>query len=112
MGAFEKLSDERKAHWYFHPWFQELLQLFWLDIAGTTPSSFELYDSIIDDYDTFLNEHPRPVKSLLSGDEIMEMLKLKPGEKVGQILQALHDAQMQKEITNKSDAKKFIERFK
>lgn len=112
MGAFEKLSPERKAHWYFHPWFQELLQLFWLDIAGTTPSNFDLYDQIIEDYDAFLNDNPRPQKPLLTGDEVMEILDLEPGEKVGEILKALQDAQVKKEITKKAEAKKFIERFK
>ena len=48
MGSFvetqsgsKPMSDERKAHWYFHPWFLELMALFWLDIAGnwTPPTS-------------------------------------------------------------------------
>lgn len=111
MDTFRKLSDERKAHWYFHPWFQELLQLFWLDIAGTDPGDRRLYDAIIEDYDAFLNGHPRPEKPLLKGEEVMEILGIGPGEQVGQALQQLHDAQIAKKVTTKKEAKEFIIRF-
>ena len=109
MGIFATLSDERKAHWYFHPWFRELLQVFAIDIAGTTPSDYGLYDSIIADYDEFLNAHPRPEKPLLGGDEIMEILGVGPGAVVGKALAALHDAQIRKEVTTKAEAKAYLE---
>jgi poly(A) polymerase len=111
MDAFAKLSDERKAHWYFHPWFKELLQLFWLDIQGTTPTDTGLYDSIIDDYDAFLNAHPRPAKPLLKGGDVMEILSIGPGEEVGRALQMLHDAQVRKDITTKSEAKAYLKEY-
>ncbi len=110
MGTFKDLTDERKAHWYFHPWFQELLQLFWLDIAGTDPSDFSLYDAIIEDYDLFLNSHPHPPKALLKGEDVMEILGMGPGEKVGEALQKLHDAQIAKKVTTKTEAREFLKR--
>ncbi len=108
MGSFKTLSEERKAHWYFHPWFKELLQVMVLDIEGTTPSDFTLYDEIIKDYDLFLNAHPRREKSLLSGKEVMEILALQEGEQVGKLLQRLHDAQIRKEISTKKEAREFL----
>ena len=108
MDAFHKLSDERKAHWYFHPWFQELLQLFWIDIKGTTPGGTGLYDFIIADYDAFLNAHPRPEKPLLSGDDIMALAGLTPGEDVGKAIRLLRDAQVRKEVTTKKEARAFL----
>ncbi len=108
MGSFEDLSVERKAHWYFHPWFQELLQLFWIDIAGTQPSDFSLYDNIIQDYNVFLNTHIRPQKPLLSGNAVMRILGTRPGPKVGEALQRLEDAQLQKKISSKKEAEKFL----
>lgn len=108
MGTFKDLSEDRKAHWYFHPWFKELLQLFYLDIKGTTPADFAMYDGIIDDYDAFLNSHPRPEKPLLNGEEVMKILGLTPGEEVGRMMQKLLDAQIRKEIKTKADATKFL----
>jgi poly(A) polymerase len=109
MNTFKTLTDERKAHWYFHPWFQELLQLFELDIRGTDPGNFGLYDDIIRDYDEFLNSHPRPQKPLLRGEEVMKILGLqRPSEEVGEALKALHDAQMKKEVTTKAEAREFL----
>ncbi|PIR53804.1 hypothetical protein COU75_04270 [Candidatus Peregrinibacteria bacterium CG10_big_fil_rev_8_21_14_0_10_42_8] len=110
MGTFEGLETSRKAHWYYHPWFIELLQVFWLDISGTTPSNFDLYDSIIKDYNAFLDTNPRPKKPLLSGDEIMEALELTPGEEVGRILKELETAQTEKTVTTKKEALEFIKR--
>lgn len=108
MGSFKALSDERKAHWYFHPWFKELLQVMALDIEGTTPSDFTLYDEIVKDYDLFLNAHPRREKALLSGKELMEILGIREGEEVGKLLRQLHDAQIRKEISTKKEAKEFL----
>jgi len=111
MGTFEDIDDERKAHWYYHPWFIELLQLFWLDIAGTGMQRYDLYDAIIDDYNHFLDRNPRPARPLLTGDEVMEILGIQPGARVGEILQALHDAQIKKQVTMKKEAVEFLKKI-
>jgi putative nucleotidyltransferase with HDIG domain len=108
MGTFFEIDDTRKAHWYYHPWFLDLLQLFWLDIAGTGQQDFTMYDRIIDDYNTFLDAHPAPKKPLLSGDDVMELLELPPGEQVGKILKDMYDAQMNGNISTKAEAVLFI----
>lgn len=110
MGTFRDLSDQRKAHWYFHPWFRELLQLFSLDVAGTTPSNFALYDAIVADYNNFLNAHPRPEKPLLRGEDVMKILGIESGERVGKALKALHNAQVRREVTTKKEAREFLKR--
>lgn len=111
MATFEELTEERKAHWYFHPWFRELLQLFYLDAAGTTPGDLDFYQSIVTDYNQFLNAHPRPEKPLLSGHDIMEILGIGPGEEVGKISKELYDAQTRKDITTKAEAKEFLKKM-
>jgi len=108
MATYGEIDDKRKAHWYFHPWFLELLQLFWLDAAGSVPQCFDLYESIISDYNQFLDAHPRPKKPLLSGDEIMEIMGIEPGEKVGEYLEKLNKAQIVGEIKLKKDAVMFL----
>lgn len=111
MGMFSDLSEERKAHWYFHPWFQDLLRVFWLDIAGTHPSDFRLYDAIVSDYHAFLDAHPRPQKPLIGGERVMELLGIGPSERVGEIMHALHDAQVRKDVTTKAEAEAFVRTF-
>ncbi len=108
MSTFAGIDDTRKHHWYYHPWFIELLQVFWLDIAGTTPSNFDLYESIIKDYNAFLDANPRPQKLLLSGDEVMQILGIEQGEKVGSSLRALFEEQNKKTVTTKKEALEFI----
>lgn len=110
MGTFEDLSEERKAHWYFHEWFQDLLRVFWLDIAGTEPSEFGFYDAIVKDYHDFLDSHPRPPKPFLTGADVMAILGIGPGERVGEILAKLHDAQVKREVTTKAEARAFVKR--
>ena len=112
MATFGAIDDKRKAHWYFHPWFLELLQLFWLDAAGTKPQNFAMYDAIIEDYNKFLDAHPRPPSQLLSGDEVMDILGIEPGETVGEYLNKLHQAQLEGSITLKKEAVEFLKRLK
>lgn len=104
MGTFSDIDSQRKHHWYYHPWFIELLQVFWLDIAGTSPSNFELYESIIDDYNHFLDSNPQPKKPLLTGDEVMEILRIQPGEQVGAILKQLDAVYKDGAISTKAEA--------
>ncbi len=108
VGAFKNMPEERKAHWYYHQWFTELLQVCSLDVAGTTPSDFSLYESVVEDYNAFLDAHPRPQRPLLSGIEIMEILGIEPGAKVGEASAALAAAQVRKEVTTKKEATAFV----
>lgn len=112
MSTFRELSEERKGHWYFHPWFRDLLRLFEIDIAGTTPHDYGLYTQIQHDYNAFVDRHPRPPRQLLSGQDVMDFLGLKPGVQVGKALKLLHDAQLTGTVTTKREAKALLETFK
>lgn len=102
--TFLEMPTERKAHWYYHPWFASLLQVFWLDIAGTTPSEFDLYNDIVADYHQFLDAHPAPQKPLLTGKDLIEQLGLHAGATVGQLLKIVHDAQIRQEVHTQAEA--------
>ena len=62
----------------------------------------------IENYDAFLDSHPRPARPLLSGEEVMEILGIGQGEEVGKALQALHEEQIAKRVTKKAEAKDFL----
>ena len=111
MGSFFEMNDEAKARWYFHDWFTDLLKVFYLDIAGTEPSDYSLYEKILADYHVFLDSHPRPPTLLLSGEDVMKILNLKPGREVGEYLEKLKDAQVRGDVTNKKEAVAFLEQL-
>lgn len=108
MGVFADMPEERKGHWYHHPWFLDLTRLMRADIAGTEPSDYSLYAEILRDRDQWLDAHPSPEKPLLAGDEVMEILGIPPGAEVGRVLQALQEAQARKEVRSKEEARAFL----
>ncbi len=50
----------------------------------------------------------KPLPKLLSGEEIMKMLDLKPSKELGNIIKLLKEAQLSGEVTTKEEAVKFI----
>lgn len=108
MLAFRTMPEQRKAHWYYHPWFNDLLRLFALDIAGTIPQDTSLLEEIVKDYHAYLDAHPRPAKPLLTGNDVMKILGIQPGAAVGEALAALRE-QQQAGMTTKREAIAFVE---
>lgn len=52
-----------------------------------------------------------PLPILLNGNEIMGLLNLKPSKKLGEILNALHEAQLSGDVTSKDKAVDFVKNF-
>ena len=52
------------------------------------------------------------VKPLLSGDDVMKALKIKPGSRVGQILDQVRQKQLAGELKSKPAALEFIQGLK
>ena len=50
----------------------------------------------------------KPLPKLLSGTEVMEILNIKPSPKLGEIMNALHEAQISGDVLTKEHAIKFI----
>lgn len=108
IGQLLDINEERKHHWYFHEYFTELLRVFWLDIAGTTPSNFTLYEQVVADYNQFLDAHPAPTKPLLTGEEIMQYAQLEAGPAIGKLAATLAEQQKAGAIQYKQEAIDFI----
>lgn len=49
-----------------------------------------------------------PLPKLLNGEEIMELLNLNPSKELGQIINALRDAQLEGEVITREQAVKFV----
>ena len=71
--------------------------------------SIPLYLVVADLLDFYCSNQPGKAEAaLLSGDEIMEVLNLKPGEKVGKVMEKIREAERQGLISTKEEALKLI----
>jgi len=52
-----------------------------------------------------------PLPKLLTGDEIMQILNIKPSKELGVIIEALHNAQLDGNIISKEDAVDFVKNY-
>ena len=59
-----------------------------------------------------LRKDIKPLEKLLDGKEIMEILKIKQGPQLGEIISALKDAQISGNVTTKQEAIDFVKKYK
>ena len=53
-------------------------------------------------------ENLKPLPKLLSGDEVMEILNIKPSPRLGEIMNALHEAQISGDVLTREHAVDFV----
>ncbi|MCC7196718.1 CCA tRNA nucleotidyltransferase [Candidatus Peregrinibacteria bacterium] len=99
-----KMPEGKKRKWFLHPWFLNLMQVCEADAAGTVPGDDSLVQKVLKEYRRCMKEMPRPPKPLLSGEDVMKMLQIKPGKKVGDILNEMHELQLEMKLKTKLQA--------
>ena len=52
-----------------------------------------------------------PLPKLLDGNEVMKILNIKPSPKLGEIMDALNEAQISGDVITKEHAVEFVKRF-
>lgn len=98
----------RKIKWFLHPWFLKLMEVFKADVQGTIPSDLSAYDKIFTLYRESLKRITKEPEPFLKGEDVIEILKLKPGKLVGEILNLLREKQLAGEIKNKVQARSWV----
>lgn len=73
-------------------------------------SNIRNLDKLLEFYFSSL-ETLAPLPKLLDGNDIMQILNIKPSPKLGEILNALHESQLNGDITTKEDAIEFIKQL-
>lgn len=53
----------------------------------------------------------KPLPKLLTGDEVMTLLNIKPSRKLGEIMNALHEAQISGDVTSREHAVDFVKKL-
>lgn len=108
MVDFFNMPDGRRRHWFLQPGFLELLEVYRADAAGTQPIDMHLYDNVKKLYNHEIAKLKLMPKSLLSGEEVMKILNLKQGERIGEILADLREKQLNGDLKNSKEAKEYL----
>lgn len=103
-----EMPDQRKRHWFLEPYFEELLEVYRADALGIVPMSLDLYEKIKKVYKHEIAELKLMPKKLISGEDIMGILNIKAGKKIGDILEDVREKQLAKEIKTSKEAKEYI----
>jgi len=120
-GDIEKMRLSTLEKYFFNPDGRgnELLALTWADISATVPPSgkpdFSLFNQMLKKLAEVkevieANQKERELPHLLSGEEIMEILGIKPSRLVGKIKQQLRDLQLSGKLKNKKEAKEYLKK--
>jgi poly(A) polymerase len=107
--GLETLREAKKRAYLLDPRFKWLLELHHADAAGTLPRDLSLYGEVKAFYQKYLalwkkEQKTGPPKALISGHDLNAELGVDEGPKMGQILEKIHEAQLERQITTKKDA--------
>lgn len=102
------VPEARRRHWFLQPGFPELLEVYRADILGTVPTDLSVYDQLKKLYRHEIAKLKLMPKQLISGDEIMKILKIKQGQQVGRILKEIREKQLGHEIKTSKEAKQYL----
>ncbi len=102
----------RRLVWFHKLYFKNLLELFYADARGTTPPHTEVIDKIAQLYHKDISSTPVLPMPLIDGDDVMKALKLKPGKKIGFVLQKVREKQLGGELKTKKAALEWLKTIK
>ena len=114
---WDQMTLARKLHYFDHPLFQDLLNLHRADIFGSKPSNWDnrkfLRVQIEDIQREFYEAHrdenvPSAVPEFFTGEEIMEIMGIEPGARVGEIKSSLREMQLDGVFESKSIAADYL----
>ena len=98
----------RQRRWFLDERFPDLMWLFYADAAGTTPTDLSLYEQVKAAYEDFLEHFEAPPEPFLKGKDVRDMLDMKPGPKIGEILEEAMEKQLAHEFQSREEALKWL----
>lgn len=107
MPLFE-MPEDRRRHWFLEPGFEELLEVYRADAMGIVPQDLTVYNELKKLYKSEIAKLKLMPKQLVSGEDVMKILKLKPGAEVGKVLGEIRDQQISGKLKNKKDALEYL----
>ena len=118
-GDISKMKPSTIERYFFNKTMpsEDLLKLSFVDISATVPPSgkpdftnfYEMTDRMNELKSLSKDKKDLP-KPIINGHEIMRKFKLKPGPKIGKVLELIREQQLQGNIKNKANAVKFLKK--
>lgn len=109
LNSLLDMPQGTRNKWFRNPYFIDLMEIFYADIAGTDPSDFTVFDELNRIYHKWLLERPEEFPKLLSGEEIMEIAGLPAGPELGILIESLEHEIHAHNVKTKEEAVKFIQ---
>lgn len=109
MPLFE-MTEGRRRHWFLQPGFTELLEVYRADAMGIIPMDLSIYQKLKKLYRHEIAKLKSMPQNLLSGDEVMKILALQPGQEIGKILADLREKQLNGDLTTKRQAQQYLQK--
>lgn len=97
--------------------FELLLRLYKADCEGSSPVRMEIYETLRELWDEEQSIPHKEKKSILNGQEIMKIHGVEPtksggGRIIGEIKNALYEAQMEGLVTTLEEARQFVKNYR
>jgi len=106
-----EMNAGRARTWFLKENFLQLMQVFEADAKGITPTDLSLYNQILERYRELMAAMPHMPKPFVTGKDIMKILGLKPGKKVGEIMDQVFHEQLDGKIKTRTQALAFIQKL-
>lgn len=103
-----EMPEKRRNHWFMEEHFEDLLELYRCDAMGITPVDLSLYHELLRAYKLEIARLKLMPKSLINGNEVMEILRIKDGKQVGKILKEIRTLQVEGDINTREEALAYI----
>jgi len=112
MSIYQVLDMPVKTQikWFRKVWYLDLLELNKYDILGTDPSDLSIYLEILKLYHNTVKDLPTEYPKLISGREVMQILNIEPGPGVAEVLEEIHDLQLEGKINSQQEAVDYVKR--
>lgn len=113
---FPKMRRAKLMRWCLEPRFDNLLKIFRADSLASIPTdkkgrqlkpSLDLYNFAFAVYKKASKQKVLTEK-FVTGNDVMRLLKIASGPKVGQVLRQVEERQLEGKIKNRSDALKYL----
>jgi tRNA nucleotidyltransferase/poly(A) polymerase len=118
--ALPQMRRAKQMRWCLEPRFKNLLQIFRADSLASIPTdtrgrkqcpSLDLYDFAIKISAQAVSQKVL-TKRFVTGVDVMRILKIKPGPRVGKILRDIEERQLGGKIKNRKQALQFLQKLK